>query len=91
LIVRPETLNQNGRSTESKLEPVAAPWICLHDASGHTHNQTHLRAELREAEDSSGELAGAADVGSGSLEKRREGGGERSVCGMEETRRRGLC
>ena len=83
---------------ESKLEPVAAPWICPHDASGHTHNQTlctthwtHLRAELWEAEDSSGELTGAADVGSGSLEKRREGGGERSMCGMEETRQRGLC
>jgi hypothetical protein len=49
-----------------------------------------MRAELQEAEDSSGELAGAADVGSGSLDKGRESGGERGVCGMEETRRRNL-
>jgi hypothetical protein len=65
------------------------------NARGHTHNQarctthwTHLRAELREAEDSSGELAGAADLGSGSPGKGREGKAEVSA-GCVAWRRRG--
>jgi len=80
-----------------------APWICpRRRPRPHaqprpalcTAHWTHLRAELREADDSSAELAGAAGVvGSGSPPgkgwegKGRGGGGERVWRGGDETRR----
>ena len=64
------------------------------NAPGHTHNQalctthsTHLHAELWEAEDTSGDLVCAADMGSGHPGRRgREPGGECGVCVVEVTR-----